>query len=70
MNPLLTKFPCLWRLWSWAYASPGSLGLKGMVIVPGNDLRFWDLFGMVISRDPNSKLFGDLQRLGIRKVTA
>ena len=26
MNPLLTKLPYLWRPWSWACASPGSLG--------------------------------------------
>ncbi len=25
-----------------------------------------DLFGMVSSRDPNSKVVGDLQRLGIK----
>ena len=32
MNPLLTKLPYLWRPWSWACASPGSLGLN----------NFWD----------------------------
>ena len=32
---------------------------------PGNSAG--DLFGMVSSRDPKSKVVGDLQRLGIKR---